>query len=168
MANPNKAKGTAWESAVRDYLNRDLGLAHSDGTPRDPFSPLNVRRPAQEGVKDVGDVHAVPFILECKDCKSSAIPTWLRQTRVEAKNAGFPFGVAVVKLRRHGVHSGSVHFDVRTWTRVRLALGLKSADMYARYGFKLSMRGLDTSRWYFTSDVYFFSRILADVRKVLA
>ncbi|MGY1436673.1 hypothetical protein [Streptomyces reniochalinae] len=74
MANPNKAKGTGWESAVRDYLNEALGLVDEFGKFLDVFSSLNVRRPAQEGAADVGDVHAVPFILECKNVKSSGGP----------------------------------------------------------------------------------------------
>src|SRR5690606_40080826 len=50
MANPAKRKGTAFESAVRDYLN-------SEGIP--------ARRVAQAGRYDEGDLHGVdPFILE--------------------------------------------------------------------------------------------------------
>ncbi|MCX5398480.1 hypothetical protein [Streptomyces sp. NBC_00102] len=166
MGNPNKARGTQWESAVRNFLNAFLGLVDDDGAFIDPFDGLNVRRPAQEGTRDVGDVHAAPFILECKDVRSPAVPTWLRQARAEATNAGFPYGVVVHKVRGLGIRAGRVHFDVRTWTRTRTALGLSTRDMRARYGFVPSMRGLGSGRWYLTTTVSEFGRLLADIRAV--
>lgn len=165
MSNPNKQKGTAWESAVRDYLNRTLDLVGPTGKPRDPFSALTVRRPAQEGAQDVGDVWAVPFVLECKDVKNPAVPTFLRQAEVEAHNAGFPYGVAVTKTRRASVSVGRVHYTIRTWTRVRRAVGLNSREFYQRYGFTLSLRGLDTGRWYASQTVDAFALVLVDVRR---
>ncbi|GAA0660220.1 hypothetical protein GCM10010193_08940 [Kitasatospora atroaurantiaca] len=164
MANPNKQKGTAWESSVRDYLNVELGQVDEYGRLLDPFDGMNVRRPAQEGARDVGDVHAVPFVLEAKDVAKPTVPSFLRQAEVEAQHAGFPYGVAVVKVRRANVRAGKVHFTVRTWTRVRLALGLKSRDFADRYGFGFSLRGLDTGRWYATTDLERFARLLGDVR----
>ncbi|MFE0701171.1 hypothetical protein [Streptomyces sp. NPDC058872] len=164
MANPNKARGTAWESAVRDFLNRFLGLVDERGTFVDPFDGMNVRRAAQEGAADVGDVHAVPFILECKDVASAAVPTWLRQAEVEARHAGFPYGVVVHKTRRAPVHAGRVHFTVRTWTRVRLALGHTSRTMAELYGGTFTVRGLDTGRWYVSLPLWDFASLLADYR----
>ncbi|MFD7069839.1 hypothetical protein ACFV97_21710 [Streptomyces sp. NPDC059913] len=166
MANPNKTRGTAWESSVRNFLNAFLGLVDDNGVFLDPFDGMNVRRPAQEGARDIGDVHAVPFILECKDVKSPAVPTWLRQARVEAVNAGFPYGVVVHKVRGLGVRSGRVHFDVRTWTRTRTALGLSTRGMVERYGFTATVRGLDSGRWYLTTDVERFAELVHDVRAV--
>ncbi|MFF3557306.1 hypothetical protein ACFYXL_28315 [Streptomyces tsukubensis] len=164
MANPSKARGTAWESAVRDHLNEALGLVDAEGKLRDIFSALNVRRAAQEGVKDVGDVHCVPFVLECKDVKSPAVPTWLRQAHVEAVHAGYPYGVVVHKVRRANVRLGRVHFGVRTWTRVRVALGLSAREMRERYAFVPALRGLDSARWYLTTDVARFAQLVADLR----
>jgi len=172
MSNPNKARGTAWESAVRDYLNEELGLYHPRGwrngetvTPFiRPADPMNVRRAAQEGARDVGDVHAVPFVLECKDVQAPAVPAWLRQAHVEAKHAGYPYGVVVHKTRGKGARAGRVHFGVRTWTRLRLALGLTARQMAESYDFTPSLRSLNTGRWYLTTDVEAFGRLLADVR----
>ncbi|MDH6108846.1 hypothetical protein P3T36_002977 [Kitasatospora sp. MAP12-15] len=164
MANRNKAKGTAWESAVRDFLNQRLGLLNDAGVFADPFSALNIRRPAQEGAADVGDVWAVPFVLECKDVASPAVPTFLRQARVEAMHAGYPYGVAVLKTRGKGTAFGRVCFDVPTWTRARLMLNLNSREMCGSYGFTLSTRGLDTGRWYFTVRLSDFARLLVDLR----
>lgn len=167
MANANKAKGTAWESALRDYLNDALGRVDERGVLLDVFSALNARRPAQEGAADVGDVHCVPFVIEAKNVKRPSVPAFLRQADKEAANAGFPYGVAIVKTPRANVRRGKVHFGVRTWTRVRRALGLSARSMWQRYGFTLSVRGRDTGRWYFTTDVEAFARLVADLRAVL-
>ncbi|MFB6535098.1 hypothetical protein ACFCY8_26445 [Streptomyces noursei] len=164
MANFNKRRGTAWESAVRDYLNGFLDLVDETGAFRNPLSGENIRRAAQEGAKDVGDIHAAPFVIEAKDVKSPAVPTWLRQADVEAVHAGFPFGVVVHKTRGANVRTGRVHMSIRTWTRVRLALGQTARDMSERYGFSVSVRGLDSGRWYLTTDVERFAALLSDLR----
>ncbi|MFF4424179.1 hypothetical protein ACFY04_25920 [Streptomyces sp. NPDC001549] len=164
MANPNKVKGTQWESDVRNYLNAATGVVNEYGKFLDPFDPHNVRRPAQEGAADVGDVHAVPFVLECKNVKKASVPTFLRQAEVEARNAGFPYGVAVVKVARQSVRRGKVHFGIRTWTRVRRSVGLNSRAFAERYAFTPSLRGLDTGKWYMTTDLEAFGVLLADVR----
>ncbi|MEU8619954.1 hypothetical protein [Streptomyces sp. NPDC048623] len=164
MANPHKTRGTAWESAIRDFLNRFLGLVDETGALRDPMSGDNIRRAAQEGARDVGDIHAAPFIIEAKDVASRAVPTWLRQAEVEAVHAGFPHGVVVHKTRRAPVHAGRVHFTVRTWTRVRLALGHTSRNTAELYGCTFTVRGLDTDRWYVSMSLWDFASLLADYR----
>ncbi|WP_371800879.1 hypothetical protein OHA38_20365 [Streptomyces sp. NBC_01732] len=164
MANPNKVKGTQWESDVRNYLNETLGLVDEYGKFLDPFDACNVRRPAQEGAADVGDVHCVPFVLECKNVKSPAVPTFLRQAHVEARHAGFPYGVAVVKVARLNVRRGKVHFGIGTWTRVRQALGMSSRTFADRYAFAASLRGLDTGKWYMTTELEDFALLVRDVR----
>lgn len=167
MANPNKAKGTAWESAVRDYLNAFLGLVDAHGKFLDPMNGANVRRAAQEGAKDVGDIHAAPFVLEAKNTRAPAVPTWIRQAEVEATHAGFPYGIVVRKVRGSSVAMGRVHVSVRTWTRVRLALGMPTDEFAALYGWSVSLRGLDTSRWYLTTTVADFAHLLADFRRLV-
>ncbi|MEU5429017.1 hypothetical protein AB0H73_25970 [Streptomyces olivoreticuli] len=168
MANPNKAKGTAWESGIRDYLNGFLGLVDESGAFLDPFDAGNVRRPAQEGARDVGDIHAAPFVLEAKNTASPAVPTWIRQAEIEAKHAGFPYGVAVRKMRSAPVAMGRVHVGVRTWTRMRLALGHSTRDMRGLYGFSVTVRGLDSGRWYLTTTLRDFAQLLADYRSTRA
>jgi hypothetical protein len=142
-------------------------MLNAHGTFTDPFSALNVRRPAQEGAKDVGDVWAVPFVLECKNVSNPSVPSFLRQARTEAGHAGFPYGVAVVKTRGRSVMRGLVHFDVRTWTRVRLALGLSTVEMRREYRFAPTVRSRNTGWWYLTCDVHQFSFLLEDLRKVM-
>lgn len=111
MANPSKARGTAWESKIRDYLNGVLEYSH-------PTDWRLVKRQAQEGAKDVGDLHAWPFILEAKDVKSPAVPTWLRQAEAEAVNAGFPYGVVIHKTRGKGPALARVHITQETFWRL--------------------------------------------------
>lgn len=163
MANRAKALGTSWESAVRDYLNTTLGLVDESGRFRDVFSALNVKRPAQEGAADVGDVHAVPFVLECKNVKNPAVPTFLRQAETEANHAGFPYGVAVVKVRGLNVRRGRVHYTLPTWHRIRHELGLPAQEFGDRWSFRFSTRG-DESRWYATHDLEQFADLLTEIR----
>ncbi|MEU9047237.1 MULTISPECIES: hypothetical protein [unclassified Kitasatospora] len=164
MSNPNKARGTAWESAVRDFLNRRLGLVDSAGKLLAPMNGENIRRAAQEGARDVGDIHAAPFILECKDVKGSAVPTWIRQGLAEADNAGFPLSAVVHKRRNSGTATARVHFSVSTWTAIRDSLGMPVDDAVGLYGAEYTARGIDTARWYVTVSLADFADLLSDIR----
>ncbi|MFE9396805.1 hypothetical protein [Streptomyces flavidovirens] len=123
MSNPNKRKGTAWETAVKDFLNVALGQYVDDWEPgayywRDPRDPDNITRPAQTGAKDVGDLHAWPFVLECKAERSITLADYVRQANREAMHAGYPYGVAVVKAPRRATADGYVVMDLGTFARV--------------------------------------------------
>lgn len=166
VANPNKQRGTQWESAVRDYMNAELGLVDGDNRFINPASAMNVRRMAQMGPLDIGDVHAVPFVLECKNTARVSVPGFLRQAEREARNAGLPHGVAVVKVRGAGTASGRVYFTIGTWTRVRLALGLSAADALWEYGATFKVPGVHTGRWYVVVKVSSFTRLVADIRRI--
>lgn len=83
-----KQKGTAWESAVVRFLN-DAGI--------------RAYRPAQNGARDVGDVHGVsPFVIQAKDWRdvTSALREGLDGVQLQVRNAGETYGVAVVKRAR--------------------------------------------------------------------
>lgn len=108
----NKSKGTRFESAVCAYLNGVLGYSH-------PTDWRMVKRVVQTGARDQGDVHAWPLVLECKDVKSPAVPTWLRQAEVEAVNAGFPYSVVCHKVRGKGPALARVHISAETFRRLR-------------------------------------------------
>ena len=161
MANPNKSRGTRFESAVRDYLNRELGLTDDDGNLRDVFSPLNVRRAAQEGARDVGDIHAVPVVIEAKDVKSPAVPTWLRQAEREAVNAGFPFGVVVHKVRGRSVAYARVHLSEATLSRMASTLGTTDAELSEQFDMMRSDRRTTT---YYTLSLANFVGLLQALR----
>lgn len=87
----NKAKGTRWEGAVRDFLNA---------------KGFNVYRPAQEGFQDTGDLHGLPlFAVQCKDWRdvTGAVREGLDGAQRQARHAGKPYGVNVVKRARKPV-----------------------------------------------------------------
>lgn len=158
MTNPSKARGTAWESAIRDFLNVTLGLYRDDWMDLPPARRFlnaldwrNIKRQQQEGALDVGDLHAWPFILEAKDVKSPAVPTWLRQAEVEAVNAGFPYGVVIHKTRGKGPALARVHI---------------TAEMYARFPLTLEIPPplINNARGYWTWTLSEFAAVLAAVR----
>lgn len=129
MANESKRKGTAWETAGADYLNEVTGK-YRDGWKDleramrwvDPTDPDNVRRQVQEGRADIGDAHALPFCLEFKAEQKFNLPEYIRQANAEARNAGLPYGVAVVKAPRKGVSCGYVVMDLATFAKVLTAV----------------------------------------------
>lgn len=91
MANPPKAKGTKFESAVVAHI-----VAHG----------LPARRVALSGAADQGDIHVWDgdgdlHVLEAKNRRGYAIAEAVDQAKTEAKNAGSTFPVAV--LKRNGV-----------------------------------------------------------------
>ncbi|MGW2398483.1 hypothetical protein ACWCYY_18215 [Kitasatospora sp. NPDC001664] len=127
MGNPNKAKGTAHETAVSRFLNEELGLGQYEEWQKrfvfaDPHNPDNVRRQVQTGVHDVGDLMARPFIVECKDEQTIRLPEYVRQANREAANAGVPWGVAVVKARRKKIADAYAVMDLMTFSKVLAAL----------------------------------------------
>lgn len=95
MANPQKSKGTRWETAVYRFLQNAGIFAY---------------KPRQEGWKDVGDIHAPPFTLQAKDWKdvTSALREGVEGARVQKAHADLPFGAAVVKRARKPVEDAYV------------------------------------------------------------
>lgn len=122
MANPNKRRGTRWESEFAKFLNQELELVTPDGEFLDPTSPLNVRRQAQQGMNDVGDLWVIPFVVECKNTARHELPAYVRQAEQEARNAGLSFGVAAVKVRGRGPQDCLVVMSGATFARVVKAL----------------------------------------------
>lgn len=123
MSNPNKAKGTAHETATKHYLNEVLGQYREgwrelDSPWKDPRDTDNVVRPAQTGVRDVGDLHAWPFVLECKAEREFRLPAYVAQANKEARHAGAEYGVAVVKAPRKNIKDAYVVMDLETFGRV--------------------------------------------------
>jgi predicted lipoprotein len=89
VANPSKAKGTAWESSVVEYL-RDHGHPYAE-------------RRALTGSADKGNVSGIPgVVVECKNAKTVTLGAYADEVKVETANAGASLGVAVVKRRNRG------------------------------------------------------------------
>jgi hypothetical protein len=103
VSNPAKAKGTRWESALRDYFR-----AHG----------IPAYRPAQEGRLDVGDLHGLdPFVGQAKDYAdtTTALRVGTDGATAQAENAGRDYGVAFVKRARAAVWRGYAVMTVQTF-----------------------------------------------------
>lgn len=114
-----KAKGTRWEVAVRDALNGLFGGRYG----------LKAYRPAQEGFRDTGDLHGVsPFVIQAKDWRSvaDALREGLNGAVLQAKHAGEPYGVAIVKRARRPV--GDAYAILRLEDFARVLLRLRRAE----------------------------------------
>lgn len=115
MTNPNKAKGTAWESA----LVRSLGGFFAG---RYGLAP---RRVAQTGVLDTGDLHGLsPFVGQAKNYRNltDGLREGLDGAELQAGRAGEPFGVAFVKRVRKPTELAYAVTTVQTWARVVVRL----------------------------------------------
>lgn len=115
MSNPQKAKGTAFETAIRRFLE-DAGL----------FAYM----PRQMGAADVGDVHVPPFVLQAKNYKD--IPTALRAgvdgVQVQKRHARMPFGAAVIKRPRKPIEEAYVVMRLGDFPELVRAVTAPQAD----------------------------------------
>lgn len=98
-----KAKGSAFERKVRDFLRDRLGVEAN-------------RLPAG-AAKDVGDVHAdgLPVAIECKNHARMELSRWMDEAVRESDNAGTRFGVVV----HHRPGRGAKRFE-DTYVTMRL------------------------------------------------
>ena len=103
MANPNKRKGTAYESDLVKYLN-SFGLS--------------TYRPAQAGARDTGDIHNLPlFAVQAKNWKSvaDAVREGTIGVEKQRQNLGAPFGVNFVKRPRYPIGEGYAVMRIETF-----------------------------------------------------
>lgn len=134
MANANKAKGTRWESDVRNYL-RDLGIP--------------AYRPAPEGRLDVGDIHGIdPFVGQAKDWKDivAALRVGLDGANQQAASAGRDYGVNFVKRARAGTARGYAVLDIETFGRVLKRLQAAETSLAWAAPAQYAQHQLDHSR----------------------
>lgn len=96
MSNPQKAKGTRFETEVERFLRDVAGLF--------------AYKPRQAGRLDIGDIHVPPFVLQAKNYRDvvAGIREGVEGVRVQRVNAGLPFGAAVVKRPRKPVEEAYV------------------------------------------------------------
>lgn len=88
MTNASKAKGTAAETAVVNYL-------------KDEHNYLYVERRSLSGANDRGDIAGIPgVVIEVKAEKSLKLSEWLKEAEVERINDNA--NVAVVWHKRVG------------------------------------------------------------------
>lgn len=96
MSNSNKARGTAFERAVRRFL-----LDHH----------IDAYKPAEQGLEDSGDIHGVtPFVVQAKDWHhvTSAINAGLAGAAKQKQVAGELYGAAIVARRDRPVREAYV------------------------------------------------------------
>lgn len=128
MANPAKAKGTAFESAIVAHLTERFGGAGR-------ALGLVPRRVAQAGALDTGDVHGVsPFVIQAKAYKSLADGLREGVDGVQAQHvrAGEPFGVAVIKRPRKPIGQAYAVMTLDQWADLLLRLREAEDDMEHR------------------------------------
>lgn len=100
MVNPQRSKGTAFETKVVRFLN-GAGFA--------------ARRVVQHGSNDHGDIHIgdVPdVVIEAKNHRRFDFGGWLRQAEREAANANKKVGIVVAK--RPGIADPADSYVVMT------------------------------------------------------
>lgn len=82
----SKRRGTAWESAVVDFL-RGAGWPH-------------VERRALNGAKDRGDVAGIPgVVVECKSTARLELAAWVAEAETERANDNAAVGVVWAKRK---------------------------------------------------------------------
>ncbi len=119
--NSNKAKGTRWESAVRDYLNSSGQSAH---------------RIAQAG-DDVSDVHLNGmWAIQCKDVAQQRYAEWVPEAERQADRAGLKYSAVVHKRRNLSAGEALVVMTLDQFTdltnqlRVAEMLGRQSGNQF--------------------------------------
>lgn len=103
MSNPNKEKGTRWESAVVRYL-RSKGF--------------DVWRMAQTGSQDQGDIGGLPHVaFEVRNRSKISLAENVDDADSRARAKGSAYGVTVIKRRGKGTAEGYVAMSLETFTR---------------------------------------------------
>lgn len=82
----SKRKGTAWESAIVQFL-RENGVPHAE-------------RRALGGSKDRGDIAGIPgVVIEAKSAARIQLSGWMDEAKAERANDGARVGVVWIKRR---------------------------------------------------------------------
>ena len=104
MANPQKAKGSAFERLVRDYL--------AEHVPCERIPP--------GATIDRGDLWTPHAAIQCKNHRTLSLGAWLAATVQQQQNAGKRFHALVVK--RKGTTDPSDQLVVMTLQQLRSLL----------------------------------------------
>jgi hypothetical protein len=82
----SRAKGTAWESAIVDFL-RERGAPHAE-------------RRALGGANDRGDIAGIPgVVIEAKSAARLELSAWLAEAEAERANDGADLAAVWIKKR---------------------------------------------------------------------
>lgn len=115
MTSANGRKGKDFERHVFRYLAEVFGR--------------EVRRPHNEGFRDVGDVHLSPFAIQAKNWSdtTAALNAGVAGAEVQAVHAEEAYGVAVIKKRGASISEARVAMTLRTFRRIVRRLRLAEA-----------------------------------------
>lgn len=114
MVNKPKIKGTAWETALVNFLIEN-GFSTAE-------------RRALSGTKDKGDVAGLglPVVIEAKNEKTITLGTYLAEVHAEMVNADATYGVAWVK-RRGKTSPGDAYVVMDGWQWLAILKLLRGA-----------------------------------------
>lgn len=104
MTSPQKAKGSAFERLVRDYLNECIPCE---------------RIPAGATL-DRGDLWTTHCAIQCKSHRTLSLGAWLKDTLTQQRNAAKPLHALVVK--RKGTTDPGSQLVVMTLEQLRTIL----------------------------------------------
>lgn len=102
--NPQKAKGSAFERLIRDYL--------AEVIPCERIPP--------GATLDRGDLWTPQAAIQCKNHRSLSLGAWLDQTQQQQRNADKPYGFLVVK--RKGTADPAEQFVICSASQLRSLL----------------------------------------------
>ena len=105
MANPNGRKGSAFETAVVNYLVEN-GF---------PYCERRVKR----GAKDAGDIAGIPsFMGECKNEKQINLAGYMDEVAEQKANAHAVVGAAIIKRRGKNVEESYVVMPLKDYVEL--------------------------------------------------
>jgi len=117
MANPNKAKGTAWETAICRFL-----IANG----------FDARRKVQRGSHDEGDVEIRELpdvVVQAKNQGQLRLPEWMDATTDQGMAAAAPLAFLIMKRRGAAVEHAYVACTLAVFAELMNELAdLRSAD----------------------------------------
>lgn len=111
MPNPNKAKGSRWESEVRDYLATALDV--------------RVERIPAGAALDRGDLTGINGLcIECKNVAKIELAGWVDEATAEARNvAPDTLPVVIAKRRNKSVTDGYAVMPLWAWAELMRRAG---------------------------------------------
>jgi hypothetical protein len=85
----SKAKGTSFESLIKNYLLEE---------------GFDADRQILSGAKDIGDIkiYGVDAVFELKNCMKLNLSGWITETETERQNAKRKFGFTIFKRKGKG------------------------------------------------------------------
>lgn len=103
--NRSKARGTAWERRLVDYLVSH-GLPYAE-------------RRALEGKNDRGDVSGIPsVVIEAKNAARITLAEWVDEMLVEKQNANAQIGVVVFPRRNCATERAYVVMELQQFAEM--------------------------------------------------